>query len=173
MEEYITCLYNLVDNYQYGDLKSEMIHYWLVVGIRDSSLLECLQMDAALTLEKAKTAICQRGVISKEDAPTPRCARMVVVPKQNGTVHVCKDLKPSTHMSFTRHTRSRDISKVDDVLAQLAGAKVFTKLDANSGFWQIPLAESSHLLTMFITPFGLFCFNKMQFGISSAPEHFQ
>lgn len=50
---------------------------------------------------------------------------------------------------------------------------MFSKLDANSGFWQIPLAKKSHLLTMFITPFGRYCFNKMPFGISSAPEHFQ
>ena len=55
-------------------------------------------------------------------------------------------------------------------LAQLAGAKVFSKLDANSGFWQIPLSQSSRLLTTFITPMGRYCFNKLPFGISSAPE---
>jgi len=46
-------------------------------------------------------------------------------------------------------------------------------LDANSGFWQIPLAKESKLLTTFITSFGRFCFNKLPFGISSAPEIFQ
>ena len=44
MEEYITCLYNLVNNCQYGDLKSETIRGWLVVRIRNSSL-----SDRALT----------------------------------------------------------------------------------------------------------------------------
>ena len=48
-----------------------------------------------------------------------------------------------------------------------------SKLDANSGFWQIPIEEKSRHLTTFITPFGRFCFNKMPFGISCAPEHFQ
>ena len=62
---------------------------------------------------------------------------------------------------------------VDQTLAQLAGAKVFTKLDANSGFWQIPLDPASSLLTTFITPFGRYCFHRLPFGISSAPEHFQ
>ena len=62
---------------------------------------------------------------------------------------------------------------VDDTLAQLSGATVFSKVDANSGFWQIPLAEDSCHLTTFITPMGRFCFKKLPFGISSAPELFQ
>ena len=55
----------------------------------------------------------------------------------------------------------------------MAGATVFSKLDANCGFWQTPLDEQSRSLTTFITPFGRYCFNKLPFGISSAPEHFQ
>ena len=47
------------------------------------------------------------------------------------------------------------------------------KLDANSGFWQIHLNKDSALLTTFISPFGRFCFNKLPFGITSAPEYFQ
>ena len=67
----------------------------------------------------------------------------------------------------------RPLPKVDETLAQLTGATIFSKLDANSGFWQIPLSPESRPLTTFITPFGRFCFNKLPFGISSAPEHFQ
>ncbi len=51
--------------------------------------------------------------------------------------------------------------------------KVVLKLDANSGFWQIPLSEQSRLLTTFVTPSGRYCFNKLPFGISSVPELFQ
>ena len=65
------------------------------------------------------------------------------------------------------------LPEVDESLAQLTGAKVFSKLDANCGFWQIPLEAFSCLLSTFVTPFGRFCFNKLLFGISSAPELFQ
>ena len=110
------------------------------------------------------------GVISKVDVPTPWCAGMVVVPKKDGTVRICVDLKP---LNTAVLREAHPLPKVDDTLAQLSGAKVFSKLDANSGFWQIPIEEESRHLTTFITPFGRFCFNKMPFGISSAPEHFQ
>ena len=98
------------------------------------------------------------------------CWDKIVVPKQDSTVRICVNLKPlNAHVLRETHP----LPKVDNVLAQLAGAKIFSKLDANSGLWQIPLAESSCLLTTFITPFSRFCFNKMPLGISSAPEHFQ
>ena len=110
------------------------------------------------------------GVTTKISEPTQWCAGMVVVPKKSGKVRICVDLKP-LNKSIMRETYP--IPKVDDTLAQLTGARVFSKLDANSGFWQIPLAEESRPLTTFITPFGRYCFNKLPFGICSAPEVFQ
>ena len=95
---------------------------------------------------------------------------MVVVPKKDKTVRICVDLKPLNQSVLCK---AHPLPKVDDTLAQLTNVKVFSKLDANSGFWQIPLAEKSRHLTTFLTPFGRLCFNKMPFGISSAPEHFQ
>ena len=110
------------------------------------------------------------GVISKVDEPTPWCAGMVVVPKKNGRVRICVDLKPLNE-NVLREVHP--LPRVDETLARLSGAKVFSKLDANSGFCQIPLAKSSQLLTTFITPSGRYKFNKLPFGISSVPEHFQ
>ena len=64
------------------------------------------------------------------------------------------------------------MSSVDETLAKMAGAKVFSKLDANSGFWQIRLHPNTAKLTTFITPFGRFYFNRLPFGLNAAPEHF-
>ena len=60
----------------------------------------------------------------------------------------------------------------DHLLPKLSGATVFTKLDCNSGFHQIPLVKESQQLTTFITPFGRFVYKKIAFGISSGPEIF-
>ena len=80
------------------------------------------------------------GVISRVEEPTPWCAGIVVVPKKSGSIRICVDLKPLNE-SVLRETHP--IPKVDKTLAQLAGATVFSKLDANSGFWQIPLHKDS------------------------------
>ena len=65
------------------------------------------------------------------------------------------------------------LPRISDMLSQLSTGKLFSKLDANSGPWQVELCEESKLLTTFITPWGRFCFNRMPFGICSAPEFFQ
>ena len=65
-EKYITELYTLADNCNYGDLRDEMIRDRLVVGIRDASLSQQLQLDAELTLEKAKTKIRQREAVGEQ-----------------------------------------------------------------------------------------------------------
>ena len=112
----------------------------------------------------------QLGVIRKVDMPTEWCAGMVVVPKGNNKVRICVDLtKLNKSVCRERHI----LPSVEQTLAQLKGAKVFTKLDANSGFWQIKLSEKSALLTTFITPMGRYCFNRLPFGITSAPEFYQ
>ena len=107
------------------------------------------------------------GVISRVEEPTPWCAGIVAVPKSRGDVRICVDLRHLNQIVM------REVHPLPKVEEQLTGAKLFSKLDANSGFWQIPLAEESRLLTTFITPFGRYCFNKLPFGIASAPEHFQ
>ncbi len=110
------------------------------------------------------------GVISKVDQPTAWCAGMVPVPKKSGAIRICVDLKP-LKVNVVREVFP--MPAVDETLAQVSGGRLFSKLDANSGFWQIPLAEESRLLTTFVTRFRRYCFNKLPFGISSAPVLFQ
>ena len=107
------------------------------------------------------------GVIVSMEEPTEWCSGVVIVPKPNGQVCTCVDL---TKLNESVKRERHPLQAVDQTLAQLAGTKVFMKLDANSEFWQIPLAPESQHLTTFITPFGRYCFTRMPFGITSAPE---
>ena len=70
------------------------------------------------------------GVISPVDEPTQWCAAMVVVPKPSGSVRLCVDLKPLNE-SVMREIHP--LPKVDITLAQLTGAKWFTKLRILAG----------------------------------------
>ena len=65
-EQYITALYGLIGNCEYGPLEEELLIDRIVVGIRDTALSLKLQTDAGLTLERAKMAICQKEAITEQ-----------------------------------------------------------------------------------------------------------
>ena len=65
IEQYISQLYSLSESCDYGALKEEMLRDRIVVGIRDTSLSERLQMDDKLTLEKAKKMVRQKEAVSQ------------------------------------------------------------------------------------------------------------
>ena len=121
------------------------------------------------------------GVIRKVEKLKDWCAGMVVVAKIKGVlekgdnmqkqkVRICACLiKLNESVQREKH----NLPSFEQTLWRLAGANVFTKLDAKSGFWQIPLSPSSEELTTFITPFWRHCFRRLPFGITSAPESYQ
>ena len=117
-------------------------------------------------VEKELNRMESLAVISRIDEPSPWCAGMVIVPKPSGKVRICVDMKPLNENVMREF---HPLPAVDETLAQLSGARRFTKLDANA-VWQIPLAKESRSLTTFITPFGRYQFNALPFGITCAPE---
>ncbi|XP_031335291.1 uncharacterized protein K02A2.6-like [Photinus pyralis] len=121
-------------------------------------------------LKKELDDMCAKGVIEPISEPTEWCAPLVIVPRRSGRMRLCVDL---SQLNKAVEREYFPIPDVNFTLGQLEGAKVFSKLDANNGFWQIPLSEDSMSLTTFITPFGRFKFRRLPFGLSSAPEVFQ
>lgn len=110
------------------------------------------------------------GVIKNVEEPTEWCAPMVIVWKKDKNIRICVDYTDLNNNLIRDRTV---LPTVDEVLGRLGNAKVFTKLDQNCGFWQVPLSEESQLLTAFITPWGRFCFTRLPFGISIGPEYYQ
>ena len=109
------------------------------------------------------------GVIKKIEETTERSHPIVVVPKTNGDIRLCIDL---TKLNNQVQREYRMMDSVEDCLAKIGKAKYFTKIDLNSGYWQVPLDVESQKLTTFITPFGRYICLRSPFGVSSLPEHF-
>ena len=138
-------------------------------GIQSQSVLTRHGRFLTLCMEELDRMV-EQSVISAVRDPTEWYSVMVPVLKSDGKLRVCVDL---TELNQAVAREVHPMKDVDENLAKLQGSVIYSNLDTNSGFWQIPLHEKSRLLTTFITPQGRFCFNRLPFGISSAPEIFQ
>ena len=68
---------------------------------------------------------------------------------------------------------SYPLPRIDDLFASLSGGRTFTKLDLAHAYLQIPLDAESKIFTTINTHRGLYQYNRLPFGISSAPAIFQ
>ena len=110
-----------------------------------------------------------RQIITRVDEPTEWISSLFTVLKP-GKIRVCIDPR-DLNKAIQRPTYP--IPTLDEILPQLANARVFSVLDAKDGFHQVRLDEASSYLTTFWTPFGRYRYKRMPCGISSAPEEFQ
>ena len=105
-----------------------------------------------------------------KNMPTTWVSPLVCIPKGDGDVRICVDMRCANEaIKRERHP----IPTVDDVLHTLNGATVFSKLDVKMAFHQIELDEESRDVTTFICHKGLMRYKRLNFGITSAPEHYQ
>ena len=65
------------------------------------------------------------------------------------------------------------LPRINDLIDRLGGAKHITTLDLSRGYWQVPVREEDQHKTAFTTPYGLFQFKVMPFGLQGAPATFQ
>ena len=112
------------------------------------------------------------GVIHKLDIneATDWVNNLVLVRKPNGKLRVCLDPRTINKVLRFNVHNSRTFQ---DISSSIRGVKKISKIDANSGFWTLPMSQESQLLTTFNTPWGRFCFVKMSFGLNQVQYFFQ
>jgi hypothetical protein len=65
------------------------------------------------------------------------------------------------------------LPRIDQIVDSTAGCKTLSFLDAYSGYHQVKMKESDQLATSFITPFGMYCYTTMPFGLRNAGATYQ
>ena len=94
----------------------------------------------------------------------------MVVFKKTGEIRMCVDYRL---INAKTRKDAYPLPRIDKSLDALTGAQWFSTLDLASGYTQVPMAEKDKAKTAFCTPFGLFEFNRMPFGLCNAPSTFQ
>ena len=110
-----------------------------------------------------------KGIIKPVNEPRSWVNSMVVNEKRSGKLRICIDPRDLNKALLREHFQ---LPTQQGITSRLAGAKYFSKLEATSGFWQMPLDEDSPYLITFNTPFGRYRFTVVPFGVTFAQEVF-
>ena len=101
---------------------------------------------------------------------SPYASPTVVVRKKDGSIRLCVDYR---QLNAKTRKDAFPLPRIEETLDSLGGAKLFSTLDLASGYNQVSMAPKDRHKTAFCTPFGLFEFNRMPFGLCNAPSTFQ
>ena len=111
-----------------------------------------------------------QGII--QESSSPWMAPAVYVPKKSGEIRLCVDYR---ELNKKTTKDAYPLPLPDEVQDRLEGSTMFSTLDLQCGYWQMPVNPDDRAKTAFCPGpgMGLFEFTRMPFGLTGAPSSFQ
>lgn len=168
---------NIIENFK--DIFKTKIDEFSICNVGSHSIK--ILSETPIFTRNGRIPVAQEEVIEREieknfklgiirPSISPWCSRIVMVKKPNGTWRICVDYRKLNEITIRdRYTSPR----IDEIYDTLRDAKIFSILDATSGYYQIAMDESDKEKTAFSFRGKLYEFNRMPFGLCNAPASFQ
>ena len=122
-------------------------------------------------VEKELEWLVKQGILEPVEFAEWAAPIVAVVKPDKSSVCICGDFKLTVNKASKLD--QYPIPRIEDLFATLNGGKTFTKLDMRQAYQQLPLAEESKAYLVINTHRGLYRYNRLPFGVSSAPGIFQ
>ncbi|XP_048085551.1 uncharacterized protein LOC125285245 [Alosa alosa] len=108
--------------------------------------------------------LVSQGIL--RESCSPWASPAVIVMKRDGSVRFCCDYRK---LNSVTHKDAYPLPRVEESLDALGQARLFSSLDLTSGYFQVAVEEKDQEKTAVTTPFGLFQWTRMPFGLCNAP----
>ena len=119
-------------------------------------------------VKKEIEAMLKDGVV--EPSMSDWASPIVLIGKKDGGIRFCVDYRK---LNVVTQGDAYPMPRVDELLDQLGNSQYMTTLDLARGYWQVPVKQEDQHKTAFTTPYGLYHFKVMPFGLCGAPSTFQ
>jgi transposase InsO family protein len=118
-------------------------------------------------LKRQLEVLLEKGFI--RPSKSPYAAPILFAKKKDNTLRMCVDYRALNKITIKN---KYPIPRIDEMLDQLYGAKIFSRLDLKSGYHQIRIKDDDIEKTAFRTRYGSFEFVVLPFGLTNAPPTF-